>query len=105
MDATWRPTRFVRVPVVKVTQEIRVQNQGARDPGAFLGTVPLPVYQVLVTSTPPADIKNLLDCECWETINQAGRGRWRIRWRMEGAIHHRFKERDMEDGVNLECSR
>lgn len=48
MDASWQPTRLIRVFGVQVCHKIPVQNEGLGDPQPLLGTVALPVHGVLV---------------------------------------------------------
>ena len=68
-DATWRPTRLVRMQSVKVSQQSGAQNERPAHPGAILWTVTLPVDQVLVASTPSAHIQEPADCVGWVPVD------------------------------------
>ncbi len=77
MDASWYPTWFTGKLGVEIPQQLWVEDEGVRDPGVLLGTVPLPIDEVLETSNLPADIQDAGNHVGRVALDEArGRGLW-----------------------------
>lgn len=60
-SASWRFTRLGRVVTVERPKQFLVEDILARDPGALLRAVALPLHQVLPSSAPSMDVQDPLD--------------------------------------------
>ena len=60
---------------MKVFDERGVNNVPGRDPAPLLGTVALPVHQILVAPPPTADVEQAANCVNLRPINESG-GWW-----------------------------
>lgn len=66
---------------------------GWENPRPLFGAVSLPVHQVLVAATPPADVEDFLDGVCWRTFNH--------RLGRQVRLHHKLNPGEVEGGVDI----
>ncbi len=70
--------------LMKLINESAVQNVASWNPASLLRTITLPVYQILVTSTPTPHIDELPHCIRWRPSMSLGGGEAEVRgWRGE----------------------
>ncbi|MEQ2209648.1 hypothetical protein XENOCAPTIV_001991 [Xenoophorus captivus] len=101
--ASWRP-RSSRSGCMEVTEQSRIQDEGAGHPGAILRTVALPVDKVLPPTSPPSGGHDPADgvgrVALEVPVGRRGHGR-----RAERTGLDRFQLGDMKNWVNPETGR
>lgn len=69
-----RPESLVKVPLMKIKNELRVEDVVSRNPGPLLRTITLPVAQILETSTPAAGVQQMQRRVDGTSVNDKGKG-------------------------------
>ncbi len=85
---------LVRVLSVKVSIELRVSNEAGRDPRPLLGTVALPVNQILHALPSKSRAQEALDSVNWTTFHHMKRQSGRH----QGTFKSEFDFEDVERG-------
>lgn len=63
--------------LIKLINESAIQNIASRNPASLLRTITLPVYQILMTSTPTPHINEPPYCIGWRPLDEPRRRRGR----------------------------
>ena len=76
--SSW-PDEDVRMRGVEVAEKARIQDGGARNPGAVLRAIPLPLHEVLHPSPSPSYSQDTGNSVGWPSIDDPGsRVSWNI---------------------------
>ncbi len=67
-----RYPRLNRVTPAKVRDQSLIKNVFSRDPGRLLGSITLPIHEVLKATTPVVDRQQASNSVHWPTINDPG---------------------------------
>lgn len=98
-DASRRPSGQHGMLTAEVSDKSGVQDVAGRDPASLLGTVALPINEILEPTAPTANVHQPADSERFRAIDEA-RGRGWLGGRMHGVTQKGLDLRDVECGVN-----
>ncbi len=98
----WERGGAIRVGLVEVVDEGWVQNVILVCPRPLLGTVPLPIYEVLKPAAPPSGVEDFFDCVdgfVGSDLGWRGGGYLMLCGGREKRISEGFEQGDVKGGI------